>query len=148
MTILVQLCLDHRGQPWSIAVLSVILFLCLAGPLRLLKIKGWLDDLLPIPVAIVAAWRPEVPLALAPHMIMIGVLVHILGDMITKQGCPVLWPLKSKRYRLARFKAGGQAERWFFRPAFVIAIPVAACWEWINPWWLAGLEAAQKYLAG
>lgn len=147
LALLVQVCLDHRGTWWSIAVLTVVMSLLIAGPLRLLKIKGWLDDVIPVPIALAAAWWPEVPLRLLPVAIFIGAMVHVLGDMITKQGCPVLWPLSAKRYRLAWLKAGGWTERYVLRWLFVIAIPVAACWEWINPWWLELVAEAQKYLA-
>jgi membrane-bound metal-dependent hydrolase YbcI (DUF457 family) len=67
---------------------------------------------------------------------VIGILVHVLGDMITKKGVPVLWPLSTTSYRLARLKAGGWTERWILTPVFWAAIPVAALWTWIDPMWV------------
>lgn len=136
----VQVALDHRGDTWATVVLAVVLFLCIAGPLRLMKIRGWLDDVIPIPLAIIAAMWDAVPLELMPTCLFVGVMVHILGDMITKMGCPILWPLSSDKVSLAALKAGGPTEVYLLRPAFVIAIPVAACWTWIDPYWVAMLS--------
>lgn len=136
LALVVQTALDHRGTWWSIAVLTVVLSLCMAGPLRLLRIRGWVDDVAPVPIACAAAWWEAVPLRLVPAALVIGVSVHVLGDMITKRGCPVLWPLSRKSYRLARLKAGGPTERWVLTPVFWVSIPVAACWTWIDPWWV------------
>lgn len=140
----VQLAVDQRGSPWSTAVLSLVLCLCLAGPLRLLRIRGWLDDVLPIPLAIGAVLWPPVPLTLMAPMIFTGMIVHVLGDMITKQGCPIWWPLSDRRHRLATLTAGGRMERWILRPMFVISIPVIVCWDWVSPY----VEAVRTNLAG
>lgn len=132
-----QTAVSHRDEPWAISVLALIIFLCLAGPIRLLGIRGLTDDLLPLPIALGMAMWDAVPLRLAPAALFIGVCVHILGDMITMQGCPVLWPLSNDKVRLAKLRAGGWTERVILRPVFVVAIPVAACWTWIDPYWVA-----------
>ncbi len=140
LALVVQMALDHRGTWWATTVLTVVLALCMAGPLRLLRIRGWIDDFAPIPLAFVAAWWEAVPLRLVPAALVVGVLVHVLGDMITKRGCPVLWPLTTRSYRLATLKAGGKTERWVLTPLFWVSIPVAACWTWIDPMWVALLS--------
>ncbi|MEV0237537.1 metal-dependent hydrolase [Nonomuraea sp. NPDC050786] len=142
--LLAQAAITYRGEVWSIAVLAVILFLCWAAPIRLLKIRGWWDDVLPPPLAIGAAWWPGFPLELMPHALVIGMSVHIIGDMITKQGCPLLWPVKG-RTRLLTLKAGGPVERFLLRPAFVVAIPVAVCWDLVNPLWLEAMSWAARH---
>lgn len=132
---LVQVALEHRREVWAIAVLAVILFLCWAAPIRLLKIRGWVDNVLPLPAAIGAAWWPAFPLELMPHALAIGMSVHIIGDMITKMGCPILWPFGGKT-RLMTLTAGGPVERFLLRPLFVVAIPVAVGWDLVDPYWV------------
>lgn len=58
-----------------------------------------------------------------------GWLVHILGDMCTTQGVPVLWPIpiKGKMWydvRLLKIKAGGVVENVVFTPLFLLIIVV------------------------
>lgn len=57
----------------------------------------------------------------------LGWLIHILGDMCTTQGVPVLFPIPIKgklwwHVRLLPIKAGGAAENYLFIPAFIIII--------------------------
>jgi membrane-bound metal-dependent hydrolase YbcI (DUF457 family) len=146
LAVLAQVAIDHRDQGWAIAVLTVILFLCIAGPLRLLHIRGILDDLIPAPIALGMVMWDAVPLDLVPVSLFIGVLVHILGDMITKMGCPVLWPLSSDKINLARLKAGGWTERKILKPVFVVAIPVALFWPLIDPYWVDMLASLTQHL--
>lgn len=137
---LAQVSLDHRDAWWAIGVLWVVLFLVMAGPLRLFKIEGLVDDLIPLPIALGAALWDAVPLELVPPCLFVGVLVHILGDMITKMGCPILWPLSNDKVRLAQLKAGGWTEVNILRPVFVVAIGVATFWGWIDPYWVLFLS--------
>lgn len=60
----------------------------------------------------------------------IGWLVHIIGDMCTTSGVPILWPIpiRGKMWydvRLLRIKAGGVVENVLFIPFFVIVIIVS-----------------------
>ena len=65
-----------------------------------------------------------------PAAVTIGLLIHILGDLITLKGVPFVWPLKiiGKRwYDVAlpspfRIKAGGAFELSILTPLFVILI--------------------------
>ncbi|OEU92063.1 hypothetical protein DB35_06310 [Streptomyces abyssalis] len=60
--------------------------------------------------------------------IVLGALVHDIGDAITISGCPVLWPLpiKGKRWyalgtpRFMRFRAGTWVENWLLMPLFMV----------------------------
>lgn len=61
-----------------------------------------------------------------------GWIAHILGDMMTVSGVPLLWPLKYKGKRWWDFrlplgiKAGGWIEKSILVPLFSIIIIVAA----------------------
>jgi len=60
--------------------------------------------------------------------IVIGAVVHTLGDALTISGCPMLWPLPiaGKRWyplgtpRFMRFRAGAWVENRILMPAFVV----------------------------
>lgn len=53
-----------------------------------------------------------------PFAMAFGAAVHIAGDMITVQGCPLSWPTGTKRISLLPLRAGGWQERWILIPAF------------------------------
>lgn len=60
----------------------------------------------------------------------VGWLVHILGDMCTTQGVPILWPIPIKgkmwwKVRLLPIKAGGVIENVIFTPLFLAVIAVS-----------------------
>lgn len=60
----------------------------------------------------------------------LGWLVHILGDMCTTSGVPILWPvpIRGKMWydvRLLKIKAGGAVENVLFIPLFTIIIIVS-----------------------
>lgn len=46
-----------------------------------------------------------------PVVAAYGVLVHILCDLVTKGGVPVLWPMSQRRVALHLFRVGGAGER-------------------------------------
>jgi membrane-bound metal-dependent hydrolase YbcI (DUF457 family) len=60
--------------------------------------------------------------------IVIGAVVHTLGDALTISGCPMLWPLPiaGKRWyplgtpRFMRFRAGAWVENRILMPAFMV----------------------------
>ncbi|UGY94668.1 metal-dependent hydrolase [Streptomyces gobiensis] len=61
--------------------------------------------------------------------IVLGAMVHNIGDALTVSGCPVLWPLSIKRKRwyplgtprFMRFRAGAWVEMNVLMPAFGLA---------------------------
>jgi membrane-bound metal-dependent hydrolase YbcI (DUF457 family) len=63
-----------------------------------------------------------------------GIIIHLLGDMITKMGIPMLWPLKfhGKRWydvslpSFMRISAGGQFETVVLFPIFVVVTIIGA----------------------
>jgi inner membrane protein len=50
--------------------------------------------------------------------LVIGYLSHIIGDMLTPSGVPLLWPIKQK-FSLNLFKADGWAEQLIYRSCWV-----------------------------
>lgn len=51
-----------------------------------------------------------------------GAFVHVLGDMITKQGCPLSWPTKTTRVSLLPIHAGGPTERLLIVPSLLVIV--------------------------
>lgn len=66
-----------------------------------------------------------------------GLIVHCMGDAITKMGVPLLWPIKIKGKRwyditlpsFMRIKAGGKFEYVFLLPALTFITIGAALWH-------------------
>lgn len=66
----------------------------------------------------------QLPLWVAVAMAL-GAAVHIAGDMITVQGCPLGWPTQPRRVYLLpaplRIEVNGLAERWLITPVLGVA---------------------------
>lgn len=66
---------------------------------------------------------------------VLGIFIHQLGDMITKMGLPMLWPLKIRGKRwydvslpsFMRIEAGGAFENTFLFPLFLFLTILGAC---------------------
>lgn len=77
-----------------------------------------------------------------PWAMALGVAAHILGDMLTKGGVPLSWPVSLNRASLLPVQTGGPTERWIYRPALLVANalplaymagfhPLGATWTWL-----------------
>lgn len=64
------------------------------------------------------AFIPRLPLFCYAAVIL-GCVTHILGDMLTISGVPVLWPLK-RCYRLGWMRTGGEFETLFVTPLLAV----------------------------
>jgi membrane-bound metal-dependent hydrolase YbcI (DUF457 family) len=53
-----------------------------------------------------------------PLSVLAGILAHLAGDCLTREGCPLLWPRK-RHYMLAAIQhTGNRVETLLFAPAF------------------------------
>lgn len=106
-------------------VLGLLLVLITASGLRALKIGGHFADLLAIAGVAAMMWF-RYDLAAVPWAIGAGTASHIVGDMLTDEGCPLAWPLSKARVRLLpeplAFTTGTRPERWLVAPALVVAL--------------------------
>lgn len=133
---LVHVAVQARSTHWAGSVgLALLLAVLLTAVVRLARIKGWTDELLAATAGAGLAFWPGLDLTLLPAAVGIGTLVHLLGDMVTRQGIPILWPFSSQRVSLAGFKAGGWTERWVVLPAAVVGLPVVTFWEPLTVLW-------------
>lgn len=59
-----------------------------------------------------------------------GIIIHLLGDFLTIQGAPLLWPLKHKgkrwwSYRAIGMRSSGKAEQYVIIPTLILIILVS-----------------------
>ncbi len=99
-----------RPQQTGAVGAAILLTLTLAAAVRVLHIHGWLDDLLPIPLAAaIVYWHLD--LTALPIAWTVGVLVHIAGDRITVQGTPWGFPWSTRSTGLRWIETGGDGEK-------------------------------------
>lgn len=126
--VVAQLGVMHRDAWYGQVALCVIMILCLAGAVRLLKIPGWLDDFLPIPVVLGVVCLTPISLDVVPMAVMLGCVIHIVGDMVTPMGCPISWPLSGVNVRFNLFTTNGFVERNVITPLVVVGIVGQLAW--------------------
>lgn len=56
--------------------------------------------------------------------VILGCVTHILGDMLTVSGVPVLWPMQ-RDYRLAWMRTNGLFERYVMTPLLTVGAVVS-----------------------
>ncbi|MBO8161356.1 MAG: metal-dependent hydrolase [Thermosipho sp. (in: Bacteria)] len=54
--------------------------------------------------------------------LFVGVVVHILSDMLTVMGCPLLYPISKRYISISRFKTGSSGEDFIRIFAFLLII--------------------------
>lgn len=111
----------HRAGAFLVAA---ILVLVLAAAIRPLNIKGIWDDLAPIPIAFLLVWQ-HADLSILPYALVLGVVIHIAGDMITRGGCPLGWPWSQTMHGLKWFLTGSRTEKRVVAPILVVLLVAA-----------------------
>lgn len=120
---------EHWGRPFVLAMLYILfslavraLHLCPPGK----GIQSWGVVLLLAGAGTAASYEylPKNP-AWLPAAVGLGSLVHLAGDCLTKEGCPLLWPI-DHRVGIPLIKhTGNKFETAFLTP--VMAIGALAC---------------------
>jgi len=106
-----QIALTYRHELAGGIALSVLMSLAVGSLVRLFKIKGWADDLAGIAVSPAVVFLTDIDLRMVPPALMLGCLAHVAGDCLTDHGCPVLWPLSSKKWTVGLFSTGKFGEK-------------------------------------
>jgi membrane-bound metal-dependent hydrolase YbcI (DUF457 family) len=146
------------GGPWTAAVL--VFFAASVGVQAGLPPRWRRVRKLPVPVpTAVAAVLAYVAYGFAPGSgwwlglaVGVGVLVHCVGDMLTDNACPVLWPIpigpagRRRRWypvgppKWLRFNAGGKVETLLVQPLLTLVLIGAVlvlAWPVVGPVWEA-----------
>ena len=120
----------HDRPWWHLVPAALILALLFSAGLRALHIGGHHGDALGIALAALMIWKSW-DLALARHVpvlaicVALGMLAHIAGDMLTHDGCPLLYPLSGYDFGLlpqpVRITTNKLAERWVISPLLLAA---------------------------
>lgn len=121
------LAVQHQG---NVVANLWLTFLLMVGWLSALKVVSEISGRLglrrfhretrwvPMLVTVGVVWWPDelarvglkFPMHVLPWALGVGMVVHLIGDIITIQGCPLMWPFSNKKTRLAWFKTNGFGE--------------------------------------
>lgn len=55
-----------------------------------------------------------------PWAVGIGAAAHLAGDMLTREGVPLLWPVSRHRFRVASLRTGGTIEHMLVGPGLAL----------------------------
>ncbi|MCL2736301.1 MAG: metal-dependent hydrolase [Propionibacteriaceae bacterium] len=75
-----------------------------------------------------------------PVAVAVGVLAHIAGDMLTKEGCPLLYPLVKTRFHVVSITTGKFMERAVIAPALGVAAVALCLWQAHALSWLDAVD--------
>lgn len=110
-----QMAVMYRGHLAADIALWLLMSLSWSSGVRLLKIRGWIDDVAPMVLVAGIVWglpAAQVPmdLSIVPFALMVGTAAHIAGDCLTDRGCPLLWPVSNAKWGLGLFTTGKSGE--------------------------------------
>lgn len=115
--------------------LGLLLVIAVSSALEALRLTdGHTADVVAIGVAAAVVWHGY-GLALIPLAVLLGCSAHVAGDMLTREGCPVTWPLPAHWFLLPRplrFETGHLAERFAVDPLLLAGIAFLI-WRAIAP---------------
>jgi hypothetical protein len=109
-------------------LVGAVLVLTLAAVARVVEIRHEWDDLLPIPVAFWLVWSAA-DLRVVPPAVLLGVLIHLAGDAVTRYGIPLGWPWSQARWSLDWFSTGSPVEERVVAPVCGVVLAVAVAWN-------------------
>jgi membrane-bound metal-dependent hydrolase YbcI (DUF457 family) len=72
----------------------------------------------------------------------IGVAAHIAGDVMTREGVPLFFPVSKHRFSATRMPTGGRREQW------LVAVPVGIVITTLTLWQLGAMPYLFAILAG
>lgn len=55
-----------------------------------------------------------------PWAVGVGSAAHLVGDMLTREGVPLLWPVSRRRFRIASLSTGGTIEQLLVGPGLAL----------------------------
>ncbi|HET7018150.1 MAG TPA: metal-dependent hydrolase [Streptosporangiaceae bacterium] len=122
-TILAWLAVKYRHELAGRIGLGIFLVLIIASGLYAFGIRGHAADVLAIVGAILLVGN-TIGLPLIALAVGVGCATHVVGDMLTDEGCPLLFPLSSKHFHLLSerlsFTTGTRPELWVLDPALAV----------------------------
>jgi membrane-bound metal-dependent hydrolase YbcI (DUF457 family) len=105
--------------------LMLLLAIGFAAGLRALRIGGHFADALALAAAAYICWKGW-NLTLIPIAAAAGTATHIVGDMLTIEGCPLLWPFTLAHFKILprpfSFRTGTWREHIVLVPLLFVAL--------------------------
>jgi membrane-bound metal-dependent hydrolase YbcI (DUF457 family) len=125
--------LQHGELWWHLVPAGLIMALLFSAGLRALYIGGHHGDLFGIALAVLVLWQGWDLVEVTPwHIpvlavsVALGMLAHLAGDMLTHDGCPLLYPLSRYEFGLlpepVRITTNKLAERWVISPLLLAGL--------------------------
>jgi membrane-bound metal-dependent hydrolase YbcI (DUF457 family) len=125
--------LQHGEQWLYLLPAGLIMALLFSAGLRALYIGGHHGDLFGIALAVLVLWQGwdlvEVTAWHVPVLavcVALGMVAHVAGDMLTHDGCPLLYPLSRYEFGLLpepiRITTNKLAERWVISPLLLVGL--------------------------
>lgn len=119
--LLTWLAVEFQGNWLANTWLTLMLAVPWIAALRALKLIDWKSWIGFVPVfpALAIAWFPQeladsgmvFPLGWLPLAVWFGMFTHVMGDIVTKGGCPLLWPISKRRFMLNWFATNSTKEK-------------------------------------
>lgn len=105
--------------------LAVLLSLVIAGGLYALGVRGHVADLAAI-AASIGLIITGMSLSHLATAVGVGCATHVIGDMLTDEGCPLFYPFTEQHFRLLprplAFTTGTRPELWLLDPALAAGL--------------------------
>lgn len=114
----------HLGKPFTLAMTYVMLSLAvralhLCPPGKGIHSWGVVVLLAAAGTAAAYRWMPSVP-DWMPIAVGLGSFMHLFGDCLTKEGCPLLWPVPARMGVPLIRHTGNKLETAFLSPAMTV----------------------------
>ena len=124
-TELARLAVSNRADTAGRAGLAVLLALVIASGLYAMRVTGHGADVLAVAGA-VAMVVTGTGLTMVVMAVGVGCATHVAGDMLTDEGCPLLFPLSRYHFRLLpeplAFTTGSRPEIWVLDPTLLAGL--------------------------
>lgn len=123
---LAYLACAFRSDVAGKAGLALLITLAVSAGIEALHLTdGHTADVAGIAAAAAVVWAGY-GLTLIPLTVLIGTTAHVVGDMLTQSGCPLLFPVSQYRFkwwpRPLAFITGTKPELWGVDPALTITV--------------------------
>ena len=124
----------QHGEPWwHLVPAGLIMALLFSAGLRAVYIGGHHGDLSGIALAALVLWKDWDLVEVTPwHVpvlavsVALGTLAHVAGDMLTRDGCPLLYPVSRYEFGLLpepiRITTSKLAGRWVISPLLLAGL--------------------------
>ncbi len=125
------------GRPFTLGLAFVLLALAaralhLCPPGRGVHAWGVILIEAAVGTAVINRWLPSAPQWL-PYAVALGAFAHLVGDCLTRQGCPLLWPHR-ERYELVLIShTGNRMETLVLAPLMAVGTLVLLWFSTFSP---------------